>query len=179
MRYFNIFKVIILYILFSCATAHGAWTGPAQVLTGGWGSGPAEFNKKGHPPYVTLPILHDISSAGQIVIADKLNGRIKIYGADGVLIRNITPPVARPKRWTMVPNYIGQNVLIPLDKYYIYSNGGELISQSVGPDDDDYIREYNNKLYVHEISPDQQWHIYSPDGTLLNVYPDKPLELAE
>jgi hypothetical protein len=131
MRITQSFKCFYFYLLFGYTTVHAAWVGPVQVLTGGWGSGTTEFYKEGRPPYETLPILYDVSSAGQIVITDKLNGRIKIYGPDGALIRNITPPVANPKRWSMKPKFIGQNVVIniifiPIRAFLLHSRRGQV-----------------------------------------------------
>lgn len=178
----NSSKQFFLYavLLMTWCNVNGAWTGPVQVLSGGWGNGDTEFyvDWGDTPAYSTLPILYDVSANAQIVISDESNGRVKVYGADGVLIRNITPPVANPKRSTMEPEFIGQNVVIPIDKYYYYSSAGTLIAQPAGPGKVYFTGERNGNLYVAERPPNERWLVYSSDGTLLNTYTEKPLELG-
>lgn len=171
-------RFIYFYLFFVCTTAYAEWIGPVQVLTGGWGSGPAEFYKEGHPPYMTLPILTDISSAGLVAISDDSNGRIKIYGADGVLVRNITPPVANPERFGMDPEFVNNNIFLPADKYYFYSTSGIVVGEQNTSGKTGYFREYNAKLYIEVSSPIKQWLVYSPDGALLNTFQEKPKELG-
>lgn len=167
-------------LLMAWCNANGGWAGPVQVLSGGWGSGDTEFyvDWGDTPAYSVLPILYDVSASGQIAISDESNGRVKVYGADGVLVRNIIPPVSNPKRSTMEPEFVGQNIVIPIDKYYFYSSIGMLIAQPAGPGKVYFTGERDGSLYVAERPPNERWLVYSPDGTLLNTYTEKPLELG-
>ena len=180
MKKIRLQTLLHILLLVTWNNVYATWLGPVQVLSGGWGNGPTEFyvDWGDTPAYAVFPILYDVSGTGLVAISDESNGRVKIYSADGVLIRNTIPPVANPKRSSMRPKFIGQNVVIPINLYYFYSNTGALISQPGGPGKTYYRGERNGDLYVAEREPNERWLVYSADGVLLNTFQEKPLELG-
>jgi hypothetical protein len=132
-------KSAIIYAIFAlsivASNVEAAWTGPVTIITGAWGQDSNQFyvDWGDTPAYAIYPVLWDISDNGNIAVADNGNGRVKIYGADGTLLSNITPPVTQPKMRSYEPAFVGNNVVIPVDKYYFYTLAGNLVAQIQGP----------------------------------------------
>lgn len=159
-------------------SAYAAWVGPSEMLSGEWGDGENQFAIERGDTEDYYPLLTDVSIQNDIAISDDLNSRVKIYSASGLLIRNITPPIAEASDFVLEGKFIGVNVVIPADKYYFYSSSGAISNQQNIPGRTDYFREHNGQLYVEVESPENKWLVYSPDGTLLNTYAEKPLQLG-
>jgi len=89
-------------------------------------------------------------------MADKVNGRFKIFNSYHKLTALVTPPVDRPSRWDIEPIFIGEVPTLPLDKYYIYDVNGKLIHSTESPG---YVQRYtniDNVLYIYQ-------HPYYPE----------------
>ncbi len=156
---------------------YAAWIGPVDIFTIGFGSGVDQVAVEYGDIEDLYATLSDISSQGHIAISDELNGRVKIYDSQGTFIRNLVPPVPNPADQTLKPKFIGQNVVIPIKNYYFYSNAGDLLANPLSASGRSVFTEEANALLYEAIEP-KQWLVYAPDGTLLNTFTEKPLELG-
>ena len=167
-------------LLLFTSLSHAAWEGPIQVMSGGWGSGPTEFYTDLHrnAVYATLPRLVSVSSTGQVGISDQSNGRVKIYGPDGTLIRSITPPIENPTRASMGPFFLDQNILVTTRRYFFYTPTGELISDVAGSTNTKYLTARKGKFYIEISKPTRHWLEYDANGALVKTHNEMPLALG-
>jgi hypothetical protein len=172
--------IILLFIILACLTSISiaAWQGPAEIVTGGWGSGETQFGYKSGDTFDQFPQFINISSEGNIVITDGQNGRFKLYSSNGQLLRNITPPLENPKDWVINPKFVGSNIVLITRYYFFFSLSGEVIS-SIDAQGKvvDFWDTINNKLYIKERNP-VKWEIYSATGNLLQTMNERPPELG-
>lgn len=174
-RKFGLYVLTLLAISYS---SFAAWVGPEAVVSGGWGGEPNQFAIEENDSETIFPLVTDVSSEGRMVISDEYNGRMKVYSENGSLLWSVVPPVSNPIGWATKPVFVIQNLMVPLDRNYFYSNSGELIDQVESPDRMDFWGEVDGRLYISESEPAIRWLTYSPTGSLLNTYTEKPLELG-
>ncbi len=168
------------WLVLSVNSAYAEWGNAVVVVSGGWGSADSEFDLSIGDSVIDYPLLTDVSSAGEMAISDKWNGRVKTYRADGSLRNILVPPVDKPKMWTYKPLFIGNNVVIPIRNYYFYSPNAELVAQPESPSLNIagkaiYRGEIDGNLYVAVGKPSERWMTFSATGELLNTYTEKPL----
>ena len=174
------YRCLFISICFLVTHVYAEWLEKEELIIGNWGKGPTEFGIKigDTITYDVFPGFIDISDQGWIVISDGVNGRFKVYDANGRFVRNITPPVTNPQDWVIEPKWVGSNIVLILNKYYFFNLSGEVIASIEGPGKIGFRGGYNNKLYVEQRNPVVQWLIYSPTGQLLSTSPTRPLELG-
>lgn len=181
-------RYLIIIFGFVCSSfSYAGWLDSNILISESWGDEENNFGiRKGDVrDFDVLPGPYDVSREGNIVMADKVNGRFKIYNANKELSQIVVPPVVKPSRWFIAPAFIGENVSLILDKFYIYSIEGELVAEeTVVPNYTVFKREINDKLFVHQKSPLRssksinQWAEYTSLGTLVSSYSQKPLVLG-
>lgn len=179
-------RTVLLSLLIASPLLYAEWQGPEVVVESPWGGGGNEFGIiiGDVPAYDILPGPYDVSEAGNIVMADKVNGRFKVFNSKHELLSLVTPPVDRPSRWTIVPAFAGENISLILDKYYFYNIEGELLAERVSPRYAQLDRYVNGSLYVYLKSPKNQsvkydqWNEYTNLGELVKTHDHKPLLLG-
>ncbi|MGH7239088.1 MAG: hypothetical protein ACREHG_03370, partial [Candidatus Saccharimonadales bacterium] len=178
-------SIICVFLLFAglamMAAAKAKWTGPTVILSGGWGAGDNDFAMAVGDSSITHPRVTAISVTGDIAISDQENGRVEIYDSTGKLKFILTPPVANPKLQTYDPKFIVQNIVIPLEDNFFYSDSGKLTLQAPYPGGDDIFgREIDGDWYIATNKDSKVfWLEYAPSGTLISTYTDKPLIMGQ
>ena len=176
--------VVLCMMLFGlCFTdlSFSEWIGPQNVIVSPWGQAGDAFGIKygDISDFDDLPGGFDISDSSNVVMADEVNGRFKIYDMNGSLKVLVVPPVDRPEKWTINPNFIGSNISLILDKLYVYDPSGDLINENSSPKKARFRKDINNVLYIYQAYPIDRWVVYSSMGELLNTYNIPPLIVGQ
>ncbi|AJQ92855.1 fibronectin type III domain-containing protein [Gynuella sunshinyii] len=171
-------SVTLLLVFFLNTSALAEWLDGNVLIAGTWGDEENQFGILYEDTSDTLPGPYDISGMGNIVMADKVNGRFKIYASNGLLQSIVVPPVNRPSWWTIVPVFVGEKISLILDNFYFYDLTGDLINTTASPKKARKDQDVDNVLYIYQTKPIDQWVTYSQTGDLLNTYAQKPLILG-
>jgi hypothetical protein len=168
-----------LFLILCMSHVNAEWSStPEEIIVGAWGEGDQEFGINHQDTSDDLPGGFDVSESGNIVMADEVNGRFKIYDADRALTALIIPLVDRPSRWTISPVFVGENISLILNKFYFYNSSGKLINQVDSPNKARDDIDIEGILYIRQAKPINKWMTYSNTGELLNTYNEKPLVLG-
>lgn len=175
-------KSLLLSVLLFSQLLYAEWQGPEVLIESSWGDGDNEFGmiEGDTVAFDVLPGPYDISEAGNIVMADMVNGRFKVFNSSYELTALHTPPPIdkTPNYWRIVPVFIGENISLILDEYYFYNLSGELFTQVASPKKARFRKNINNVLYLYQKKPLDQWVAYSSNGELLETFSQKPLVLG-
>jgi hypothetical protein len=169
---------LCIIILFFFQPSFGAWNGPVEVIGNGWGDGESQVGFEKGDSHDGFPYYFDVSASELILVSDVINGRIKLYDSDGLLLQIIVPPVENPRDWIIEPKFVDLNIILILNKFCFLSLNGEIIAQVDIPGKIESWEALTNILYVEIDSAEQQWFIYSSTGDLIRVDKEKPPELG-
>ncbi len=179
--------IVIIVINIISRIAFAGYSGPDEIVSGGWGVNDGQFSIEYSEPQDVLPRTFGVASNGYIVISDTINKRIKIYAPSGLLFKIVSPQglpadvMQKIHDWpdditSMVSN---SYVLTMTDKYIqLYSFDGQIMGTYTYPTimgsptavliDGSFITEGGGTNYYK----------YSSSGQLLQSYNTKPLELG-
>lgn len=147
------FRLLLMVVIVSSLfpIAEGAWQGPAEIISGTWGQNNDQFGiKYGDTNDVFAGPIY-ILADGNIVIQDVINGRYKVYSADGTLQKALKCVEVSPDVYNEECNFDG-------DYLQTTSDGNMWVDQS----------KYKQPKYS----------LYSPTGQLIKTSTTKPLELG-
>lgn len=172
--------LILIFCVLASMQCNAGWIGPVKVLSGDFGGGADQFGMEQGDTSNSYAELDDVSSSGNILIADQINHRIKVYKPDGSLLTIINSPAKDPSGWGIEASFVGENIFANVDNYYLYSINGTQISwdEAAGVEDSGAILAKDGDLYIEETSPEHKWLIYSSNGKLLKTDNNRPSELG-
>ena len=172
--------LVLVCLLWKFQLCFGAWQGPTEIITGQWGAGETQFGFKSDDMGDAFPYYFFISNEGPIIVYDLINSRIKLYDSNGMLLKNIIPPVENPRSWAIRPILIESKILLLLDKIYYLSLNGDLVKKIDYPEQIQRINRWviiNSKIYLEQAKP-YKCIVLSSDGQLIETYKERSLELG-
>ena len=172
---------IILLILFYPLTVIASWSGPDEIVKGGWGKGEKEFGFRPGDIKDQIPWNFLLLSDGKIVIEDWLNNRLKLYLPTGAYLKSIVQPGfglyeldsekiisfkwnAKLKKRNIGIYSIMQEKWLWVD----HANSFKYVSNIE-------LAVLNRNIFIWDGKNGYQ---YSPTGQLLETYKERPLELG-
>lgn len=125
----KIIIVILFNFIFSVHLTIAAWTGPQLVLRGYWGNSNGEFGIKDSDSGQTFPEIETVLPDGKLIIHDIVNKKKMVFGANGILIKEVYPElIVKPSgsRYYQYNEYtMGYIEYVKKDGNYIVSDYGE------------------------------------------------------
>ncbi len=171
------FVLMVLVLLALPTFCLAGWVGPKEVVKGEWGTNPREFGFKPGDPTDSFPGLFTIDENGYVIIADSVNNRIKIYGADGKWQRNFSYKAISPLE-TWPDNLhvkVGVGILSIYDKLQNYDYNGNLLwSVNVPGTRDCWVTD--NGIIIEDIF--NKYQLYSSKGEFIKTYTTRPVQLG-
>ncbi len=182
--------IALVYLLCRTSFAWAGWSGPAEVLTGAWGAGEEQFGILERYNRAVFPAAFLVDKDGNIIIADIVNKRAKVYTGKGRLKSIIRSRLIYDdvQQWPTGNATVRDGRLIVNfdDLYQQYDYAGELarefrIRQSklvaFLPDGRTVVNLYEKKE-GERFGRDKGYAVYSPQGRLLSASPRKPIDLG-
>jgi len=77
---------LLFLLVFSISTAHAAWSGPTEIITGGWGAGKGQFGMRSEGGFSVMPSIEAITPEKHVIISDPVNRKQMVFDSKGVLI---------------------------------------------------------------------------------------------
>lgn len=179
----SMFKVLLMLLGLCCVFSTGiaSWEGPVEVLSGKWGVGEQEFKMESDGINYLFPRLMDVSSEGDIAIADLYNARIKIYSSGGSIFILGTERI-----WSYGVTFVGVNIAAIVStkgggenakkKLIFYSGEGSLLVIPEQPENVYLIRNVGEKLYA--AGEGGIWYVYDFQGEVLSVQKKRPEKIG-
>jgi hypothetical protein len=85
--------VLLLFFITITTSAYAAWTEPVEIISGKWGTASGEFEYEQDYIEITLPHFKIDAKSKNIIVADVVNKRIKIYTQAGSIVNIFGPTI--------------------------------------------------------------------------------------
>jgi hypothetical protein len=86
-------KALALFTLvMSFVTAQAAdagWTGPVEIISGGWGAGKGQFGIRSEGGFEVLPVIEAITNDDHVIVYDPVNKKQLVFDHKGVLANEL------------------------------------------------------------------------------------------
>ena len=175
-------KILIYLFSMMClaSVALASFVGPSTVIQGSWGQGSTDFGFESSDPMDSFPGLVVVDEAGNILIGDGVNNRIKLYDSAGNWKNNITFKGINPGASGWPANLHAKanvGIFSIYEKLQKYDYSGNLVWAValngfedfwIADDGGVWVQEYGKNIY----------DLYSSTGQLSRTSTTRPLELG-
>jgi hypothetical protein len=76
-------------LIFNISTVHAAWSEPAEIISGKWGSGAGQFGMRSEGGYAVEPYIESVTAEKQEIISDPVNRKQMVFNSKGGLINEL------------------------------------------------------------------------------------------
>ncbi len=175
----NSILAFILYLILQTTIAWAGFAGPSTIIQGNWGSGDTDFGFESGDTMDSFPGLVVVDEAGNVIIGDGVNSRIKIYDSSGNLqksfsYKSISPGVGWPANLRAKAT---KGIFSIYEKLQKYDYGGNLVWAVVLSGFEDFWIAEDGGVWVQEYGK-SRYNNYSPTGQLIKTSAERPLELG-
>ena len=167
--------------MFLNTLVYAGWSGPIEILSGGWGSNTGQFAIDYGDSGDTFPKLFCVSSGNFIAIADELTSRVQVFSNVGTFMaafgpKNIPESEGWQGGWPARLGCMSNAVYTEFDKYtQLYNTDGSLI-KGWNNLQGGLVSILSNDNFITNTSTN--YYLYSPTGQLINTYTTRPPELG-
>lgn len=162
----------ILLPLLVVMHAHAGWTGPVEVVSGLWGTGPGQFGKRIADGKEIVPRVIAVSPSGRIAVADEqAEERVQIFDRNGKVER-VLPVFA-----TVILFGNQDELLVSGDRFAKYRPDGEREWESEGISYDALYELPDGDIIAHDNGRNAYYR-YSRDGVLRESSVRAPLGIG-
>jgi hypothetical protein len=79
----------LMFVISITTASFAAWQGPAEIMSGVWGSGVGQFGLEQGDSGDDFPEIEAIIPDGKIVISDTVNKKQLVFNNDGSFIKEV------------------------------------------------------------------------------------------
>jgi hypothetical protein len=83
---FYLAPVMLFLFVLSISPAHAAWSEPAEIISGKWGSGAGQFGMRSEGGYSVLPSIEAVTAEKHVIVSDPVNRKQMVFSGEGKLI---------------------------------------------------------------------------------------------
>jgi hypothetical protein len=83
---FCLAPAFMFLLVFNISTVHAAWSEPAEIISGKWGSGAGQFGMRSEGGYSVLPSIEAITAEKHVIVSDPVNRKQMVFSSQGKLI---------------------------------------------------------------------------------------------
>jgi len=173
-----LFSVFLLCLSYS--VVHADWSDPVNVITGNWGMYPQEFGYKAAASNYVFPRLFGVDVTGDIVIADQVQNKIKVYSNNGLLKFQIPAPLSI----TNYPAALVVNGGCAVVGYASFTHifdiaTGSLTHSLSNMGGAKYVNSDCSRIFtLIDDNGEFKWRIYSAQGVIIDENISRPLEIG-
>ena len=80
---------LLLLLVLNFSPAHAAWSEPATIISGSWGTGAGQFGLRSEGGFSVVPFIESITPEKQVIISDLVNRKQMVFNSKGVLVNEL------------------------------------------------------------------------------------------
>jgi hypothetical protein len=160
--------------------------GPVEVITGTWGGAEDQFGFRDRYNKLTFPTVIIADEEKNLVVADPVNKRVKVYDAKGTLQAIIKPTDEYRDAEAWPPQNIataGDRIIVNDEtRYQVFDYKGRLKKDFTVPDSRFEAFTADGQVILHQLEKnrygsyeDRGYRRYSPEGMVIASYAAMPL----
>lgn len=160
-RFFRRLLFLLVFFVFFSSSCFAKWSTPIAVINGTWGRGDDQFGFNEQYLADKLPRTFKVHANGNIVIADIVNKRVKVYNSNGLIVSNLS------SKYDFIEEWPSSNYLINAYGLIVDLGGGNYEYQDFSSAEINTFNIQNTRLL--STSGDSNFFLEAYDGKYIEI----------
>ncbi|NTW58443.1 MAG: hypothetical protein HGB21_11835 [Nitrospirae bacterium] len=76
-------SILLFFLVLNISSAHAAWSGPKEIISGSWGSGAGHFGTRTEGGFSVVPSIEAVTTDQRVIISDPVNRKHLVFSSKG------------------------------------------------------------------------------------------------